>query len=68
MSEPTEHGCKTFLEFMLKVDKALIDKCGLSHLDLRDWQYHDAFDDRMSIEHVVAEVLADNDHPDFTVA
>lgn len=59
------NGYATFEDFMAAVDKALVEKCGLSHLDLIDWEYHDAFEDGLSIEVVVAEVLEENDHPDF---
>lgn len=52
----TEAG---FRAWLAKVDAAIARKCGLSHLDLGDWRYRDAYEDGLSPAHVARLVLAE---------
>lgn len=36
---------RSFEEWLRLVDSHIRNKCGLSHLDLPDWCYRDAYDD-----------------------
>ncbi|MEC4763789.1 hypothetical protein VT930_11810 [Mycobacterium sherrisii] len=53
----------TFDEWMRLVDRELAQRCGLTHSDLADFCYRDAFNDECSPAEVAVEVLADNDFP-----
>ena len=52
-----------FEQFMHQVDCALRDECGLSHEDLADFRYADAFADECDPVDVAQEVLEENDFP-----
>ncbi len=53
----------TFQQWMRQVDRELIERCGLTHRDLSDFCYRDAFDDECSAEEVALSVLEANDFP-----
>jgi hypothetical protein len=39
---------RSFEQWMADVDRCLEQKCGLTHEDLPDWGYYDAYDDGMT--------------------
>lgn len=51
----------SFEQWMQKVDAVLEKKCGLSHHDLEDFCYRDAYDDGEAPSTVAREVLANQD-------
>lgn len=57
------NGHPSFAEFMHQVDRELAKRCGLTHRDLTDWAYHDAYDDECEPAEVAVLVLRDNDFP-----
>ena len=54
----------TFEEWMLKVDRLLIDHIGLDHDDLPDQGYWDAWDSEYTPEEMIAEMIADGELPE----
>jgi hypothetical protein len=38
---------QTYEEWIKRVDTALSHWCGMSHMDLPDWCYRDAYDDKV---------------------
>lgn len=53
----------TFQEWLREVDRELLAICGLTHRDLADYLYRDAFDDECEPSEVAVSVLEDNDFP-----
>ena len=54
---------KSFAEFMCEVDKEIESICGLTHLDLADYMYADAWEAEEDPLDVAIEVLDENDCP-----
>jgi hypothetical protein len=48
---------QSFTEWMQRVDAAINKKVGLTHWDLADWCYHDAYDNGETPTRVAKEVL-----------
>lgn len=53
----------TFQQWLQKVDRELIRRCGLGHRDLADFAYFDSYSDECDPEEVAISVLEDNDFP-----
>ena len=53
----------TFEEWIAKVDAILISICGLGHSDLPDMAYWDSWDDGVTPQEMVEDVLEDNHWP-----
>ena len=53
----------TFQAWMAQVDRELVSRCGLTHRDLADFLYFDAYSDECDPAEVAVEVLEDNDFP-----
>jgi len=47
-AEQAEFEAKAFKAWMVKVDEALVAKCGLCSADLPDWDYWSAWEDGAS--------------------
>lgn len=56
---------KEFKEFMRQVDNALVAKCGMTHHDLSDFCYRDAFESGENPSEVADEVLEEEGFYDF---
>lgn len=50
----------TFEEFMFEVDEAILSIAGVSHHDLGDWLYYEAWESEQDPHNVALEVLEDN--------
>jgi hypothetical protein len=53
----------TFQQFMQKVDRELVSRCGLTHRDLADFAFYDAYSDECDPAEVAVEILQENDFP-----
>lgn len=57
--------CETFEDFMVEVDGAIADICGLNSNDLADWRYWDAWDAGYTPGEVAEEVLTEEGFYNF---
>lgn len=53
----------TFQQWMQQVDRELVSRCGLTHRDLADFKFHDAYADECDPTEVAVEVLQENNFP-----
>lgn len=53
----------TFAQWMVQVDRVIGAACGLTHLDLADWNYRDAFDSEVTPEEAAESVLEEEGFP-----
>lgn len=56
-------GYETFEEWLRRVDAEVEAVCGLSHRDLADWNYYDAYESGTSPAEVARDVLEDEGFP-----
>lgn len=52
---------KTFQQWLEEIDDILAIRIGLSHNDLDDWTYYDAWSDGMSPNEAAQEVLENDE-------
>lgn len=53
----------TFKEYMREVDLALVQVCGLTHSDLADYAYYDAYEAELEPREVALDVLSEEGFP-----
>lgn len=57
------HDETGFENWLARVDAELLGICGLTHSDLADWTYADAFLDGVTPREAAESVLEENDFP-----